>query len=72
MAVLQVESTHPESQGPYVLIEEESFNSDIHVLYDPNKVEKPKKELKEPKEPKAPKEPEVKVKESVINALGDK
>jgi hypothetical protein len=69
MAVLQVESTHPESQGPYVLIEEENFNPDIHVLYEPNKVEKPKKELKEPK---APKEPEVKVKEPLINALGDK
>lgn len=33
MAVIKVKSTHPESQGPYVLLDEEDFDKEKHELY---------------------------------------
>lgn len=67
MAVIKVKSTHIESQGPYVLIEESTFNPDIHQLYIENEVieEVKEKPIKEPKTPKM-------AKEQNIDNLGDK
>ncbi len=31
--VMKVKSTHPESQGPFVLIEDADFNPDVHEKY---------------------------------------
>lgn len=59
MAVLKVKPSH-HSQGEFVLIEEDNFNKDIHQLYVENEVKE--KPIKEPKA----------LKETIINALGDK
>lgn len=37
MAVLKIKSTHKESQGDFVLIDEENFDSKKHELYVENK-----------------------------------
>lgn len=34
MAVIKVKSTHPESQGPFVLLESEDFKEGEHELYE--------------------------------------
>ena len=33
MALLKIKSTHPESQGEFVLIDEENFNAEIHNIF---------------------------------------
>lgn len=30
---MKIKSTHPESQGPFVIIEDDDFNAEIHVPY---------------------------------------
>lgn len=51
MAVIKVKSTHPESQGAFVLIEEETFDKSVHKLYVEGEVEvEVVKEVKEVKE----------------------
>lgn len=35
MATIQIKSTHPESQGDFVIIEDGDFNEEIHELYKP-------------------------------------
>lgn len=67
MAVLRIKPSH-QSQGDFVIIEEDSFNPDIHQLYIENEViEVKEKPIKEPKAPKVAVE-----KEQVIDNLGDK
>lgn len=34
MALMKIKSTHPESQGPYVVIEEADYNPAIHKPYE--------------------------------------
>ncbi len=34
MTVIKIKSTHKQSQGDYVLIEEENFDAKIHTLYE--------------------------------------
>jgi len=34
MAVIKIKSTHKQSQGDFVLIEEENFDAKIHTLYE--------------------------------------
>ena len=36
--VLRIKSTHPESQGAYVLIDEADFDPAVHTLYRPDDV----------------------------------
>ena len=31
---MKIKSTHPESQGPYVVINDEDFDPALHVKYD--------------------------------------
>jgi hypothetical protein len=40
MAVVRVKSTHPESQGPFVLIDDFSFDAAVHELFEPTEQEK--------------------------------
>lgn len=45
MDTVKIKSTHPETQGEYVVINAESFNHEKHELFDPpKKKEKPKPE----------------------------
>jgi hypothetical protein len=37
--ILKIKSTHPESQGPYVLIDAHDFDEKVHELYDENEAE---------------------------------
>ncbi len=39
MSVIKIKSTHPESQGAYVLIEQEHFDPSVHKLYDPDQTD---------------------------------
>lgn len=64
MAVIKIKSTHKESQGDFVLIEEGNFNSEIHELYIENEV----KEIKE----KPIKDTKASRSADVTNVLGDK
>ena len=34
MPTIKVKSTHPATQGPFVIIDKANFNSDVHELYD--------------------------------------
>lgn len=34
MSAIKIKSTHPESQGDFVLIDEENFDKNIHQLYE--------------------------------------
>lgn len=43
MAVIKIKSTHPESQGDFVLIEEEDFDAERHEIYDPEGAKKAEK-----------------------------
>jgi hypothetical protein len=33
MGTIKIKSTHPESQGPFVIINESDFDADKHALY---------------------------------------
>lgn len=35
MAAIKIKSTHPESQGAFVNIEEENFDPSVHELFEP-------------------------------------
>lgn len=35
MSTVRVRSTHPESQGPFVILEERDFDPAVHVPYAP-------------------------------------
>jgi hypothetical protein len=50
MPTIKIKPTHKESQGDFVLIEEEDFNADIHQHYD----EKPTRSYKVIKDAKEP------------------
>ncbi len=49
MSVIKIKPVHKETQGDYVLIAEENFDSEIHELYTPTKKEAPKKRAINPK-----------------------
>lgn len=42
MAIMKVKSTHPESQGPFVLIEEVDYDPKKHELYEEEAAPKPR------------------------------
>lgn len=44
--MLKIKSTHPESQGPFVLIDECDFDAKVHTLYEAPKADKTEKATK--------------------------
>lgn len=47
MTVIKVKSSHPQSQGPFVLIEAWKFGKDVHEIYEEPAVKKGGKKLAE-------------------------